>query len=123
MVIILDNKNDCNNLELIKLNEINILKSTINSLTTKIDTLTKESSNLVEEYYSILTSTQDNLKDIKLLKMDIELNISAFNIFEQEKDQLECESESLISDFNKFEAMSSLVEKILTQEIEIALEY
>ena len=123
MVIILDNKNDCNNLELIKLNEINILKSTINSLTTKIDTLTKESSNLVEEYYYILTSTQDNLKDIKLLKMDIELNISAFNIFEQEKDQLECESESLISDFNKFEAMSSLVEKILTQEIEIALEY
>ena len=123
MVIILDNKNDCNNLELIKLNEINILKSTINSLTTKIDTLTKESSNLVEEYYYILTSTQDNLKDIKLLKKDIELNISAFNIFEQEKDQLECESESLISDFNKFEAMSSLVEKILTQEIEIALEY
>lgn len=122
-MIILDNKNDCNNLELIKLNEINILKSTINSLTTKIDTLTKESSNLVEEYHSILTSTQDNLKDIKLLKKDIELNISAFNIFEQEKDQLECESESLISDFNKFEAMSSLVEKILTQEIEIALEY
>lgn len=123
MVIILDNKNDCNNLELIKLNEINILKSTINSLTTKIDTLTKESSSLVEEYYSILTSTQDNLKDIKLLKKDIELNIRAFNIFEQEKDQLECESEFLISDFNKFEAMSSLVEKILTQEIEIALEY